>query len=330
MPDVGKLQEILEAAGAGAGNFYLLKGRGRVLAALPAEPAAFAKTLTLYRPQKFFARLWVWLVRILHAARLQGLVLRSWSWPGAKQPSLPSPGVLPGNPDHPVARAIFLLREEGFWVVGKFVPDPNQQDLLKRERDLFQVASKAGGHAPECLGWKPCGQGGALWTRWLEPRPGNPSRRDRLQILQDWLLERAPRPLHEFPAWKITGPGEKTPAQVASTLRLRPSLRHGDFVPWNLLRNPAGTWVAVDWEEGCAEDAPGLDLVHDLLQEEFLLRRVSFGQAVIRIQKVLQQPIVAHYLSACGWSGNESFLLHWATAFESVHRPEIQRWVNAR
>ena len=330
MPDVGKLQEILEAAGAEAGDFYLLEGRGRVLAALPAERAAFAKTLSLYRPQKTLARLWVRLIRILHGARLQGLPLKTWSWRGAQQRSLPCPGVLSGNPDHAVARAVFLLREKDVWVVGKFIPDPRHQEIVRREEDLLHLASHAGGHAPECLGWKPCGQGGALWTRWIQPRSGNPSRRDRLQILQDWLLEKTPRPLTGFPAWKTTGPGEKTPAHVAANLRLRPSLRHGDFAPWNLLKNPSGTWVAVDWEEGCAEDAPGLDLVHDLVQEEFLIRRAPFGKAMVRIQKILQEPKVANYLSACGWSGNESFLFHWATAFESAHRPEIKRWVNAR
>ena len=330
MPDVGKLREILEAAGAGAGDFYLLEGRGRVLAALPAEPAAFVRTLALYRPQKILARLWVRLIRTLHRAGLQGMPLKKWSWPGAKQRSLFCPGVLLGNPNHTVARAIFLLKEKGLWVVGKFIPDPQHQDMLSREEDLLRVASRVGGHAPECLGWKPCGQGGALWTRWLEPRTGNPALRDRIQILQDWLLEKTPRPLTEYPAWKTTGPGEKTPAHVGAALRLRPSLRHGDFAPWNLLKNPSGTWVAVDWEEGCAEDAPGLDLVHDLLQEAFLIRRAPFGKAAVNILKTLRQPLVAHYLSTCGWSGNESYLFHWATAFESARRPEIKRWVNAR
>ena len=249
MPDVDKLKELLEAAGAGPGNFYLFRGRGRVLAALPSEPAAFARTLALYRPQKTLPLLWVQIVRLLHAGRLHPWILQPWSWPGAKSPSLACPGVLLGNPDHPVQRAMLITREKDSWVVGKFIPDPNQQNLLRREQDLLQAASRLGGHAPEVLGWKPCGQGGALWTRWISPQPGNPSRHDRLQILRDWLLPKAPRPLAEFPAWKVGGHSPAIPTQLASALRLRPSLRHGDFTPWNLLKNPAGHWVAVDWED---------------------------------------------------------------------------------
>ena len=330
MPDVGKLQKILEAAGAGAGKFYLLQGRGRILAALPAEPEGFVRTLALYRPQRSFARLWVRFVSLLHGGRLQRLFLPLWSWPGAPSPSLPCPGVLLGNPDHPVPRAMLVTREKDSWVVGKFIPDPNQQNLLRREQDLLQAASRLGGHAPEVLGWKPCGQGGALWTRWLDPQPGNSSRRDRLKILHAWLLPKAPRSLSDFPAWKVAGHSSALPTQLASALRLRPSLRHGDFTPWNLLKNSAGCWVAVDWEDGCEEDAPGLDLVHDLLQEEFLIRRSSAREAWARMENSLRQPLVAAYLSACGWAGNETPLLHWAMAFESTTRPEIRRWVDAR
>ena len=330
MPDVGKLQEILEAAGAGAGDFHLLEGRGRVLAALPAEPAAFGKTLALYRPQKTLARFWVRLIRTLCHAGLQGLPLKKWSWPGAQRPSMDCPGVLLGNPDHPVPRAVFLTRENQAWSVGKFIPDPTHQNLLRREEELLRIAAPLGNHAPRSLGIQTCGQGFILLAKWVESPPAGPSREDRVKILKDWLLDQPPRPLADFPAWKFTGAVATIPAHLASTLRLRPSLRHGDFTPWNLLKNPSGTWVAVDWEEGCAEDAPGLDLVHDLLQEEFLIRRAPFGRAAVRIQKILHQPLVAHYLSACGWSGNESYLFHWATAFESAHRPEIKRWVNAR
>lgn len=330
MPAVGKLTEILEAAGAGAGQFYLFEGRGRILAALPADPAAFVKTLTLYRPQRILPKAWVLLVRLLHAARLAEVVLKKWSWAGVSHPSIPCPGVLLGNPDQPVLRATLLLRQDGSWHVGKFIPDPNRQDRLRREQDLLKIASELGGHAPPCLGWKPCGRGGALWTEWVNPRPGNPSWIDRLEILQSWLWEKESRALREFPAWKITKEESNAGWESASEIRLRPTLRHGDFAPWNLLQTQTGTWVAVDWEEGSPEDAPGLDLVHDLLQQEFLVRRSLFVEAKARMRKALGQPVFTKYLAACGWSGNESVLLAWALAFEAQRRPEIKRWIQFR
>lgn len=332
MPDVGKLQDFLEAAGAGPGHFYLLEGRGRVLAALPGNPPAFARTLALYRPQKALARTWIFWVRFLRCVGSPGVALKKWSWPGARRITGPCPGVLLGNPYHPVPRAIFLLQESGIWLVGKFIPDPNRQHILRREQDLLSVAAQHGGHAPRCLGWKACGQGGALWTEWLAPRPGNPRWQDRLRLLHDWLLPKPSRPLSDFPAWKETGDwagGAGAVAQGASQIQLRPCLRHGDFAPWNLLQGPDGTWMAVDWEEGCTEDAPGLDLIHDLLQHEFLIRRTSFGQGRARMKKALQQPEIAKYLGACGWLGKETVLLEWAIRFEAQRRPEIKSWARA-
>lgn len=325
------LREILEKSGAQAGDFYLLRGRGRVLAALPANPIVFLHTLSLYRPQKIRARLGVLALKILHHVHAHGLALTRWSWPGSTRPTLPCPGVLVGNPSHPVPRAMFLLPEEHTWLVGKFIADPAQQEILHREKQLLDLAARQGGHAPRCRGWKPCGQGGALWTEWIAARQGNPSHEARLQILQDWLLPEPPRPLASFPAWQTAGgwPGASAlQAQKASQIQLRPCLRHGDFAPWNLLQKPDRTWVAVDWEEGTPEDAPGLDLIHDLLQREFLIRRSSFPKARERVFRALRHPAYSEYLAACGWLGQEPLLLDWALALEAHHRPEIKKWAD--
>jgi hypothetical protein len=333
MPEAKVLADILERAGAGPGHFYLLWGQGRLLAALPAESPAFLRTLAFYRPQRLTSRTWVFLLKLLRSFHAQGVALRKWSWPGASHASIPCPGVLLGNPVHSVPRAIFLLQEGQAWRVGKFVPDPHQQQILQREKELLDLAAHQGGHAPRCLGWKPCGSGGALWTEWLAAQEGNPSTTDRLRILHDWLLPKPLRPLSEFPAWKSSSGWPEASAaevQAASRIQLRPCLRHGDFAPWNLLQGADGTWVAVDWEEGCAEDAPGLDLIHDLLQKEFLIRRSPLAEAKAKIFAALQEPPCAEYLTACGWSGHERILLGWALDFEARSRTEIKLWIQSR
>jgi hypothetical protein len=43
-------------------------------------------------------------------------------------------------------------------------------------------------------------------------------------------------------------------------------LQHGDLVPWNLIRKAEGGLTALDWEYGCEEGFPGLDLAHYVLQ----------------------------------------------------------------
>jgi hypothetical protein len=325
--DVRPLTEFLENAGAGAGSYYLLLGRGRVLAALPMENASFAHTLSLYRPQRWAARLWVFLLKILGSWGGRGLVLRKWHWPGSTQPILIHPGVVLGNPDQATPRAIFLLRENHQWVVGKFVPDPNQQEILHREMKLLHAASQAGGHAPRSLGWHPCGSGGMLRTEWFPAVSSKPTLAQKIRILQDWLLELPFRALPDFPSGKRAAFAPS--AGLNSFPKLRPALRHGDFAPWNLLKNKTGQWIAVDWEDGHPEDTPGLDLVHDFVQEEFLIRKSPFPAAKIRMLQTLKSQPAASYLQASGWAGHELLLLHWAMAYESQTRPEIQRWVSS-
>jgi hypothetical protein len=46
---------------------------------------------------------------------------------------------------------------------------------------------------------------------------------------------------------------------------------HGDLVPWNLLRRPTGQLAAIDWEYGCTEGFPGIDLVQYVLQVAVLI-----------------------------------------------------------
>ena len=49
---------------------------------------------------------------------------------------------------------------------------------------------------------------------------------------------------------------------------------HGDFAPWNLLRDPDG-WVVVDWEESRTDATPFYDVFHYLVQGATLLHRPS-------------------------------------------------------
>ena len=78
------------------------------------------------------------------------------------------------------------------------------------------------------------------------------------------------------------------------------------------------------------QDAPGLDLIHDLLQKEFLIRRSPLAEAKAKIFAALQEPPCAEYLTACGWSGHERILLGWALDFEARSRTEIKLWIQSR
>ena len=323
------LADFLECSGARRGDYYLLVGRGRILAALPREPEAFLRTLSLYRPQKPAARLWTAWIRLLAHARVQGGFLPSWTWSGAKEPTLPAPGILLGNPAHPSRRCLFVLRQGGKWVVEKFYPGTVVPKVLEREKVLLQAALGLGDHAPAVLGLNPMGKGWALRTEFLEASNRKPAWPEALTLLQAWLLPLPFRPLADFPL------AAKLPDKILSRfpagpgIRLRPCLRHGDFAPWNLLPCRERGLIAVDWEEGHEEDAPGFDLIHYLLQEEFLVHRSPFPIAKDRILERLQNTWTAEYLAACGWHGAENILWELALALEISARKEIADWVSS-
>lgn len=328
MIDLRVLADFLECAGAKKGDYYLLVGRGRVLAALPRELEAFRRTLALYRPQNPAARLWVALIFLLSRARLQGWVLPSWTWSGAAHSSLPAPGVLLGNPSHSSSRCLFMLRESGKWVVGKFYPGVVAPENLEREKILLQAALAQGGHTPAFLGLAPMGKGWILRTDFLEAVGRKPTWAEAVSLLQAWLLPLPPRPPADFPMIASLPQTALSRLSAFPHLRLRPSLRHGDFAPWNLLPCPNGGLKVVDWESGHREDVPGFDLVHYLLQEEFLVHRSAFPAAQGRILQRMHAPLAAEYLTASGWGGAEDILWELALAHESSTRKEIADWVS--
>lgn len=55
--------------------------------------------------------------------------------------------------------------------------------------------------------------------------------------------------------------------------------QHGDLAPWNVLQDGTGRLTAVDWEYGCAEGFPGLDLAYYVLQVAALIYRWTPGRA---------------------------------------------------
>jgi len=214
-------------------------------------------------------------------------------------------------------------------VVEKFYPGTVVPKVLEREKALLQAAHGLGDHAPALLGLNPVGKGWALRTEFLAAANRKPAWPEALSLLQSWLLPLPFRPLADFPL------AAKLPEKILSrfpagpAIRLRPCLRHGDFAPWNLLPCGERGLIAVDWESGHEEDAPGFDLIHYLLQQEFLVHRSPFPIAQRRILELLQAKCAAEYLTACGWSGAENTLWELALALESSAQKEIADWVSS-
>jgi hypothetical protein len=55
--------------------------------------------------------------------------------------------------------------------------------------------------------------------------------------------------------------------------------QHGDLVPWNLIQTAEGRLTAIDWEYGCKEGFPGVDLAHYILQVAAQIHRWTPARA---------------------------------------------------
>ena len=89
-----------------------------------------------------------------------------------------------------------------------------------------------------------------------------------------------------------------------------------------------GNQVAVDWEEGSPEDAPGLDLVHALLQRELLVRRTPAPSGLRAMERTLASAACRSYLETVGWGQHAKLLLGLALWREASLRAEVRTWLN--
>ena len=321
------VEEALGVLGAPPSDYFLLSHRGRVFAVLPMESDCLLRTLALYRPQNILARVWIGMVRLGHRLGVLNYVLPSWRW-GVGGLRLSAVGLFIGNPAHLHPRVLFCRKTSSGWEFGKFCPTSGGRALLEHEASMLRTAEKFPGTAPTLRGLELTERGGVLKTEYLDSCSANPSPSERISLLAKWLYPMPSRPLNEFHIWQILAPLLSAQSiSLAESIPLRPCLRHGDFAPWNILRTKSGRLMAVDWESGCAEDAPGFDWVHDLLQHEFLLQKSAFPIAKLRILKKMETGPGAAYLTSCGWSDHIQLLLFLALNLESSLRPEIYDWM---
>jgi aminoglycoside phosphotransferase (APT) family kinase protein len=97
--------------------------------------------------------------------------------------------------------------------------------------------------------------------------------------------------------------------------RVRASLHHGDFAPWNVKVDKAGRWTVLDWERGEVRGLPLWDWLHFIIQREVLIRRPGLGGLIDVVESLLRSPAVLDYSKRAACAGIEreltlAYLLH--------------------
>lgn len=151
-----------------------------------------------------------------------------------------------------------------------------------------------------------------------------------IELLGQWFQEGEPRALEDFEAsgrLRAGWPGG-FPERLAG-LPLLPAFAHGDFALWNLLGSADGRVAAVDWEWAAADQLPGLDLVHLIVQERAMGLRRSGSDLVDGSLELLRRPSVAGFLGRCGWPGPELALACYASLLNPIFTgpkgPDLER-----
>lgn len=296
-----------------------LHRNGRILLGLPRNPGAFAKALQLYQPQRLAAKLLVAAVGFMSRCRSHCFFLPVVKLGNRLQGSEPllagiesgSCGVLLGSPEHRIRRAIASYRNEGKWEVAKVSFGKEGANLLEQEAKTLEELGKHVAGVPHMLGLHTAEDATVMRMNYLSgKRIASGESSQALRLLDSWISSEPAAELPAFPEWNaieaaLSGSPEAEEAlDSLASERVRPVICHGDFARWNLLKQPDGTLMALDWEWGHSNGMPGIDLVHYFLQDARLVDRLQPSEAIRNTVGKLNAPACRAYLQQTGWSNN--------------------------
>jgi hypothetical protein len=331
MTDTEVLTQVLSCIDPTAVSLPLIRRNGHILLALPENRTAAARTLRLYQPQRQAARLMVNGLQCLVTCGLHPRIPWRWEPSANPQPSAPHDfatipktcGILLGSSEHRIRRAVASYQTPTGWEVAKVAFGPDGVTLLEREAQTLDRLSHAVVAAPSFLGLHHGDGMSVLRMPYLTGRPIKAGDfTAALALLETWVSNHPLMRADQFTEWDfiqralncMTG-AERALGQL-SELKLKPVICHGDFARWNLLQQPNGNLVVLDWEWGLESGMPGLDLVHYFLQDARLVKRLPDKDAISATLTSLRLPQCREYLGRTGWDGDPLLPLIASLAFK--------------
>jgi hypothetical protein len=123
----------------------------------------------------------------------------------------------------------------------------------------------------------------SLFHAWLNPAPPEP-----LENLALWRSLAAQVTYSDLSTWHIL--------KVAlAGKKIRTTLFHGDFSPWNIRITDARQVLAFDWERADLQGIPGWDWFHFIIQSSILAKRHSAVRAAAEVEQLIHSPRFMKY-----------------------------------
>jgi len=326
------LDDLFRRIGAvalGEGCWIVLRAGSRLVLALPKDRTAARVVIGMYQPHRITGRLfravahgimasgrWHLLPRITLFG--SGLPLVPWLQDSAKHGTL---GFLGCNPVHG-PRCIIggIDPATGEPLVAKLGMDASAASVVREHEVLQSLHGRYEGILPS-LGL----ERGEDWALMRLPHLGEHSPSSMIdpvvsRLLESWLgeemvaLGESPFVRHLLdqvaPANALSGWHDRV-----KKLRVRKALVHGDFAVWNTryalseTGQRTGRLIAFDWEWAQEDGVAGIDLVHGLRQEAYLIKRLSAKDAVAWMLHQLSGSPWKQYGQKSGWEGEVQDLL---------------------
>ena len=127
-----------------------------------------------------------------------------------------------------------------------------------------------------------------LFQSWINPEPAAP-----IESLGAWRELEVQVGAAAPEAWRALRPS-------LAGRRIRSTLHHGDFAPWNIRAVNSQNLQVFDWESGCLRGVPGWDWFHFIIQTSVLARRHSAERVSAELEELMQSPRFEKYAADTG------------------------------
>ena len=306
----------------GEGSWRVLRRGGHILLLVPDCASLVSKGLQLYRPQRLPARLFVGAVsRVPFGRLLLKRIKGSISNGAAIQTVLETTEatlvcILLGNPSQEERRIILLAETgTGHHFIIKLGWGVLAVEKISRERKFLEINAGRNAVIPSLTRvWRE-----EQWEAFAIPyfdAPGDVPVEKICEVLKSWCFDSPAVQLSNLDEWmevisRISDVKEREYLINRSVgLKIKKSLSHRDFAPWNVLSSKNGDVSVIDWEFGREEGIPGWDLVHYLFLSAHLVDRLSASEASIRVVDLLESKAkCVELVKYWGWAGNVDLLV---------------------
>lgn len=301
--------------------------RGQEFLLLPDDAEAAERSLEVYSPQSWFARVAIKFLRRCLRLRIPVPILRSIRLgipkgslllemlrqsDNARSPAMPPPfALLAGNPKEPNRRFILLSFDRGHLpkLVMKIGIGRYSSELIERERRFIEGNGNRFPCFPKILESRRDDEFAVFSTDYLRISTLTSSSEAELyKCLTGWIHPdgNADRleSLTLFSAMREECGSSRTFQALFDRVKdvsVSAVIFHGDLVPWNIrAEDDTDDWVVIDWERGEERGVPGWDWFHFEVQKSILVDKESPEFIMEKIARLQTSDLFAAYAGRCG------------------------------